>query len=141
NHNVPQRFFRPQRNVRIPMESWVQYHDTGEKTLFDGLVLPPGQAAQTDLEDALDAIFNHPNVGPFVCRALIQRLVSSNPSPAYVYRCAQAFANNGAGVRGDMKAVLRAILLDWEARSPDVLAQPGYGKMREPIVRFVALLR
>jgi uncharacterized protein (DUF1800 family) len=104
-------------------------------------VLPAGQAPLTDLNAALDNIFQHPNVGPFICRQLIQRLVTSNPSPAYVYRCGQAFANHGSGVRGDLKAVIRAILLDWEARSTDVLGQPGYGKVREPIVRFVALLR
>lgn len=141
NHNLPQRFFRPQRNFRIPMESWVQYHDTGEKTLLDGLVLPAGQSAQTDLTAALDSIFNHPNVGPFVCRALIQRLVSSNPSPAYVYRCGQAFANNGSGVRGDLKAVVKSILLDYEARAPQLATRPDAGHLREPFVRLVALLR
>ena len=91
---------------------------------------------------ALDHIFNHPNVGPFVCRQLIQRLVTSNPSPAYVYRCGQAFANNGAGVRGDMAAVVRAILLDYEARSPAVVgaarlrqAARADGALRRPAAR------
>ena len=78
-------------------------------------------SATAELNFALDNIFNHPNVGPFVCRQLIQRLVGSNPSPAYVYRVAQVFANNGSGVRGDMKAVITAILTDYEARSPALL--------------------
>ena len=137
----PQRFFRPQRNFRIPMEPWAQYHATNEKRLLDGAVLPAGQSAQQDLEAALDAIARHPNVGPFVCRFLIQRLVTSNPSPAYVYRCGQAFADNGAGARGDLAAVVRAVLLDYEARSATPAARQDYGHLREPVVRLAALLR
>lgn len=138
------RFYWPEPDWRQPMEVWTEHHSTGAKQLLNGVVLPAGQTPQADLTAALDNIFQHANVGPFVCRHLIQRLVTSNPSPGYVYRCGQSFANsnpNGQGVRGDMQAVLRAILLDWEARSTDVLNQQGYGKMREPIVRFVALLR
>lgn len=135
------RFYWPEQDWRNPMEVWTEHHSTGSKLLLNGVVQPAGQTPQADLTAALDNIFQHPNVGPFVCRHMIQRLVTSNPSPAYVYRCGQAFANNGQGVRGDMKAVLRAILLDWEARTPDVLNQQGFGKVREPIVRFVALLR
>ncbi|HVR97102.1 MAG TPA: DUF1800 family protein [Thermoanaerobaculia bacterium] len=141
NRRDPRRFFRPQRNFRIPMESWEEYHDTGEKRLPGGAELPAGQNAQADLEQALDAVFRHPNAGPFVCRFLIQRLVSSNPSPAYVYRCGQAFADNGAGVRGDLQAVLRAVLLDYEARAAQLVARPDQGHLREPIVRLVGLLR
>jgi uncharacterized protein (DUF1800 family) len=141
NQSNPQRFFRPLRNFRIPMEAWETFHDTGEKVLLDGAVLPAGQNAQVDLEQALDVIFHHPNVGPFFCRFLIQRLVTSNPSPAYVYRCGQAFANNGAGERGDLKAVLRAVLTDYEARAVQVAARPDAGHLREPIVRLVGLLR
>ncbi|MES1241755.1 MAG: DUF1800 family protein [Acidobacteriota bacterium] len=135
------RFYWPEPDWRHPMEVWNDHHSTGTKRLLDNVILPAGQSPQTDLNAALDNIFYHPNVGPFLCHGLIQRLVTSNPSPGYVYRCGQAFANNGSGVRGDMKAVLRAILLDWEARSPDVLAQQGYGKVKEPILRFVSLLR
>lgn len=141
NRSEEWRFYWPEPDWRHPMEVWNDHHSTGTKLLLDGVVLPAGQSPQTDLSAALDNIFQHPNVGPFLCRGLIQRLVTSNPSPAYVYRCGQAFANNGSGVRGDMKAVLRAILLDWEARSPDVLNQQGYGKIKEPILRFVSLLR
>jgi uncharacterized protein (DUF1800 family) len=139
------RFYWPEPDWRLPMEVWTEHHSTGTKRLLNGVTLPAGQTPQADLNAALDNIFQHANVGPFICRQLIQRLVTSNPSPAYVYRCGQAFADslypNGQGVRGDMKAVVRAILLDWEARSTDVLGQPGYGKVREPVVRFVTLLR
>lgn len=148
NQNLSEewRFYWPEPDWRNAMQVWPDHHSTGTKLLLNGLTLPAGQTAQTDIAMALDNIFQHPNVGPFICRQLIQRLVTSNPSPAYVYRCGQAFANNGQGeggqgVRGDLKAVVRSILLDWEARSTDVLSQPGYGKVREPVLRFVALLR
>jgi uncharacterized protein (DUF1800 family) len=141
DHSVEWRFYWPEPDWRNPMEAWSEHHSTGTKRLLDGVILPAGQTSQADLAAALNNIFQHSNVGPFLCRGLIQRLVTSNPSPGYVYRCGLAFANNGQGVRGDMKAVLRSILLDWEARSPDVLGQQGYGKVKEPIVRFVSLLR
>ncbi len=141
NQSDPRRFFRSQRNFRIPMEPWAFYHDVGEKVLLDGAVLPAGLSAQEDLEQAHDVIFQHPNVGPFFCRFLIQRLVTSNPSPAYVYRCGKAFDNNGEGVRGDLKVVLRTILLDYEARAAQLAARPDEGHLREPLVRFVGLLR
>ncbi|MBI3425015.1 MAG: DUF1800 family protein [Acidobacteria bacterium] len=131
----------PDRNWRAPLEAWVTHHSTGEKVLLNGARLPANQTPQKDLKDALDNIFNHPNVGPFIARQLIQRLVTSNPSPGYVYRVANVFDNNGAGVRGDLKAVVRAILLDYEARSPDVIGNQGFGKQREPVLRFSALLR
>jgi uncharacterized protein (DUF1800 family) len=141
NHGNTRNFFHVAPNWRAPMEPWPDHHSQGTKQLLDGALLPAGQTPQQDLEAALDLVFNHPNVGPFICRQLIQRLVTSNPSPAYVYRCAQAFANNGQGVRGDMKAVVSAILLDYEARSTTFLANPGYGRLREPIVRLGALMR
>ncbi len=145
DHSEEWRFYWPEPDFRNPMEVWPEHHSTGTKRLLNNVVLPAGQAPQTDLTAALDNIFQHANIGPFVCHHLIQRLVTSNPSPAYVYRCGQAFANSlyptGQGARGDMKAVIRAILLDWEARATTVLTQQGYGKVREPIVRFVALLR
>ena len=126
---------------QAPMENWPDHHSTSSKQLLNGVTLPAGQTAQKDLQDALDNIFNHPNTGPFIARQLIQRLVTSNPSPGYVYRVAQTFNNNGSGVRGDMKAVIKAILLDYEARSTDLLTNQGYGKLREPIVRMAQLLR
>ncbi|HEX4946593.1 MAG TPA: DUF1800 family protein, partial [Blastocatellia bacterium] len=126
---------------RVPMELWPQHHSTSAKQLLNDVMLPPNQTAQRDLKDALDNIFQHPNVGPFIARQLIQRLVTSNPSPGYVFRVAQKFNNNGSGVRGDMKAVIKAILLDYEARHQDVAMQPGFGKLREPVVRMAHLLR
>ncbi len=135
------RWRYPERNFRAPMEAWPTHHSTGEKVLLNGARLPANQTAQKDLKDALDNIFNHPNVGPFVARQLIQRLVTSNPSPGYVYRVANVFNGNGQNVRGDLKAVVRAILLDYEARSADVIANQGFGKQREPVLRFSALLR
>jgi len=109
--------------------------------LLDGITLPPKQTGEQDLKDSLDVIFNHPNVGPFICKQLIQRLVCSNPSPGYVYRVASKFNDNGKGVRGDMGAVVRAILTDYEARSATLLSDPGYGRLKEPVVRAAQLMR
>ena len=121
-------------------------HDTGSKQLLvyaDApiTVLPPNQAPQLDLENVIDNVFHHPNVGPFLSKQLIQRLVTSNPTPPYVARVAAVFNDNGSGTRGDMKSVVRAILLDAEARSLDVAARPSFGKLTEPVVRFVQLHR
>ncbi|HEX2854206.1 MAG TPA: DUF1800 family protein [Opitutaceae bacterium] len=124
-----------------PMMIYPAFHDTTQKTIIGGKILPAGQDGPKDLKDALDALFNHPNTGPFICRQLIQRLVTSNPSPGYVYRVAEVFANNGAGVRGDLGAVARAILTDYEARSPAFPNTAAYGKLKEPILRLTALLR
>ncbi|MGJ7604133.1 DUF1800 domain-containing protein [Variovorax sp. LT1R20] len=104
---------------------------------FLGTTVPGGTPGPAALKIALDALFNHPNVGPFIGKQLIQRLVTSNPSPAYVKRVAGVFANNGAGVRGDMKSVFAAILLDDEARGPGGLSDPNFGRLREPMLRFV----
>lgn len=115
-------------------------HDTGTKTLLNGLTLTAPRTGPADLHDALDNIFNHPNVGPFLSTRLIQHLVTSNPSPAYVARVAAVFDNNGAGVRGDLKAVVQAILLDPEARG-DVKTDAHYGHLREPAQYICNLLR
>jgi len=104
---------------------------------FLGATVPAGASGAQALKIALDALFNHPNVGPFFGRQLIQRLVTSNPSPAYVGRVAAAFANNGQGVRGDMQAVIAAVLLDEEARGDAGLTSPDHGKLREPALRIV----
>jgi len=117
------------------------YHDTGAKTLLGGTPVPAGGTAAADLRIALDNLFNHPNVGPFLAKHLIQRLVTSNPSPAYVRRVAERFNNNGNGVRGDMRAVVRAVLMDPEARDAAQAQQYGYGKVKEPMLRFSAVLR
>ena len=110
-------------------------HETGVKT-FLGTTIPAGTDGFASLKIALDTIFAHPNVPPFISRQLIQRLVTSNPTPAYVGRVSAIFANNGSGVRGDLKAVIRAILLDDEARNDANIANPSFGKLREPVVRL-----
>jgi len=115
-------------------------HSPDAKQILDGVVLPANQTAAQDLKTMLDTIFNHSNVGPFVCRQLIQRLVTSNPSPGYLYRVASVFNNNGQGVRGDLKAVVRAILMDYDARGNAGTTQ-GAGHAREPVVRLTNLLR
>ena len=130
----PAKFPNGTANYFAPMAAVESEHDTTAKTLLNGTVLPAGQTAEEDLTGALSNIFNHPNVGPFVCRQLIQHLVTSNPSPAYVSRIAAVFANNGSGVRGDMQAVIRAILEDTEARAGDTDATYEGGHLREPIL-------
>lgn len=127
--------------ARSPMTMWESEHEPGSKTLLNGYVVPAGQTGSQDVTDALDHLFNHQNVGPFIGRQLIQRLVKSNPTPAYVSRVAAAFNNNGSGVRGDMKAVIKAILLDSEARSTSFITDPQHGKLREPFFRFAQMLR
>jgi uncharacterized protein (DUF1800 family) len=132
-----------------PMVAVDSNHDMGSKQLLQyagasgGGLLPAGQSSVQDLNGALDNIFNHPNIGPFVCSQLIQHLITSNPSPAYVQRVAAVFANNGTGVRGDMKSVLTAILLDSEARRGDDPANAvgTDGHLQEPILFITGLLR
>lgn len=126
-----------------PMVPYPAQHDTGSKTLLNGFVLPAGQTPQADLTAALNNIFLHSNVGPFVSRMLISHLVKSNPSPAYISRVAGVFNNNGSGVRGDMKAVIKAILLDTEARAndenTDQLATDGH--LQEPALFLAGMYR
>jgi uncharacterized protein (DUF1800 family) len=119
-----------------PMAYKASNHSTLEAR-FLGATVPAGTDGPAALKIALDTLFNHPNVGPFIGRQLIQRLVTSNPSPAYVKRVAGVFANNGAGVRGDMKSVFAAVLLDDEARGPAGLSDPNFGHLREPMLRLV----
>ncbi|MES2738130.1 MAG: DUF1800 family protein [Verrucomicrobiota bacterium] len=123
-----------------PLINFAAYHDTAAKTVL-GSSIAAGLNGQQDLTAALDIIFAHPNVAPFISRRLIQRLVTSNPSNGYIHRVAQKFENNGTGTRGSLKAVIKAILTDYEARSLDVISNVGYGKQKEPILRYVQLLR
>ena len=118
-------------------------HSEVAKTLLDGTVLPAGQSAEEDLDGALQNVFNNPSLPPFVSRRLIQSLVKSNPSPAYISRVAGVFIDNGSGVRGDMKSVLRAILLDPEARADDApgVSDPTGGKLRDPILWWASVMR
>jgi len=123
----------------LPMQGYTQFHSLAEKRFLGVTVPAQGKANPgASLKTALDTLAAHPNVGPFIGRQLIQRLVTSNPSPAYVQRVAKAFADNGAGARGDMKAVIKAVLLDPEARTASDAAG---GKLREPVLRLTALLR
>lgn len=122
--------------VQLPMVLNSAKHSTLAST-FLGTTIPEGTDGHTALSTALDTLFNHPNVGPFIGRQLIQRLVTSNPSPAYVARVAAAFNDNGAGVRGSLRAVVAAILLDDEARAPPQLNQGFSGRLREPMLRLV----
>lgn len=127
-------------DFRQPMMVFPFHHSPEEKSIVSGVQIPAGQSPQADLDQALDTIFHHPNVGRFIGRELIQRLVTSNPSPGYLYRVASTFDDNGQGVRGDMKAVIRAILLDYDARGPHKTGQ-GAGKLKEPALRLTSLYR
>ncbi|MDC6166630.1 DUF1800 family protein, partial [Paucibacter sp. XJ19-41] len=131
-----------QRIDTLPMKAYPGQHSSSDKRLFSGkpqaVVIPAGSSAQASLKLALDALFNHPNVGPFISRQLIQHLVSSHPSPAYVARVAAVFNNNGKGMRGDLAAVARAILLDSEAVNP---LAGSVGKLREPVLRVAHWMR
>ncbi|MSU46536.1 MAG: DUF1800 domain-containing protein [Lacunisphaera sp.] len=134
------------QNYTDPMKMWDPRHDTGAKNLHNyagarKASLPANQSGLQDINDALDNLVEHPNTDPFICRQLIQRLVTSNPSDGYVARVAGAFANNGSGQRGSMVAVIKAILLDPEARNPAFIVDPEHGKLREPFVRTTHLLR
>jgi len=126
--------------LRRPMVNNASQHETGAKT-FLGTTIPAGTSGPQSLNLALDAIFAHPNVAPFISKQLIQRLVTSNPPPAYVARISAVFENNGGGVRGDLKAVVRAILLDVEARNDAIAGTSTEGKLREPIMRLTGWAR
>ena len=131
DRNVPDHASRPM--------AFAANRHSPETKSFLGVNLPAGTDGVGELRAALDTLANHANVGPFIGKQLIQRLVTSNPSAAYVGRVAAVFANNGQGVRGDLAAVVRAVLLDVEARTPST--QPGGGKLREPMVRLVQWAR
>lgn len=141
NPNNDNQFRRSARDDVTPMILFPQFHDDSAKTIVTGRVLPAGQGGVADLRDTLDTLFEHPNTGPFIARRLIQRMVTSNPSPGYIYRVAQKFADNGSGKRGDLGAVVRAILTDYEARSADIAASGSFGKLKEPLLRLTGLFR
>ena len=129
----PSYFGRQEPVLHVPMVMFETYHEPGQKNLLNGFVVPDGQTGMEDIDDALDNLFNHPNVGPFIGRLLIQRLVTSDPSPEYIARVSAAFDGDGSTPRGDMVNVLRAILLDPEAET-------GI-KLREPFLRYLHLNR
>ncbi len=141
-HNAPTNntFFggsaHPDQSV-MPMTFYPNFHSTSAKT-FLGVTIPASATVDMtgDINIALNTLFNHANVGPFIARRLIQQLVTSNPSPAYVGRVSAVFANNGSGVRGDLAAVVRAVLVDPEARDMSVVTSASFGKLREPVIRL-----
>ncbi len=146
-------FYDSPENFTGPMRLYDEFHDMTRKVLLNGVVIEAhpefdpetmkdtGATALADLNVAIDMLFNHPSCPPFICKQLIQKLVTSNPSKEYVERVASKFVNNGAGVRGDIKAVIRAILLDDEARKPQFIGVATSGKMKEPYLRTANLIR
>ena len=138
---TPAKFPNSTANYAYPMAAVETSHDTTAKTLLNGTVLSAGGTAEADLAGALTNIFNDSNVGPFVCTQLIQHLVTSTPSPAYVSRVAAVFANDGNGVRGNMQAVITAIITDEEARAGDTNSSYDGGHLREPVLFITAMMR
>lgn len=135
--NNPQYYF----GQMIPVES---LHDTSAKTIFNNLTIPAGQTAEQDVDTLMDDLMAQPSVAPFVSQQLIQHLVTSNPSPAYIARVAKVFQNDGTGTTGNMKAVITAILTDTEARAgddPGTAIDPNFGHMREPVLAMANLIR
>ena len=124
-----------------PMVAYPEFHDDGPKVLLGGVTLPAGQGAEADLAAALDNVFAHPNVGPFISRQLIQRLVTSNPSPGYVADVAAVFDRNLAGERGSLASTVKAILMHREAREGHLAAPDTFGKLKEPLLRVTQLWR
>ena len=145
----PSQSVAPVESVIRPMTSdttrWSRPQTTSEHSMLEktflGTTIPANTDAPTSMKLALDALFNHPNVGPFFSKQMIQRLVTSNPSAGYVDRVAKIFNNNGSGVRGDLRAVFKAILLDDEATNATGLTSPTFGKVREPVLRFTQWAR
>lgn len=125
----------------LPMQHYANHHDTSEKRILTGVTIPAGTPGPESLKIALDTLYQHPNTASFISRHLIKRLVTSNPSPEYVQRVANIFSANNQGVRGDMRAVVRAILFDPEVWDGAHLDKPHWGKPREPIVKVASLMR
>jgi len=139
---INENFFRDYGyNERAPVKMFEDFHSKGEKNILPGVTIPAGQTGMTDVNQTLNVLFNHPNVAPFISKRLIQNLVKSNPTPAYVKRVAMIFNNNGNGTRGDLKAVVLAILLDPEARDCAWIDDPVNGKLIQPLERFTTLYK
>ncbi|MEK6399006.1 MAG: DUF1800 family protein, partial [Terriglobus sp.] len=138
---APTTFPNKTANFNSPLMPVDSAHDTTPKTLLNNTVVSAGGTARGDMKIALDNLFNDPDLPPFVCKQLIQHLVTSTPSNAYVQRVATVFVNNGSGVRGDMKAVLTAILTDSEARAGDTNASYDGGHLSEPMLYLTSAMR
>ncbi len=132
---------RHDTSYRIPMIMFNEYHEPAEKNLLNGYVIEERTTVDgiADINDALDNVFNHPNTAPFICKLLIQRLVTSNPPPPYVERVSMVFENNGSGVRGDLAAVIKAILLDPYVNNCGVQEDPTFGMLSEPFLRYLQI--
>ncbi len=138
---IPSKFPNSTANYYSPLVAVDSAHDTTQKTLLDGVTVSAGGTAKGDLKIALDDLFNDPSLPPFVCKQLIQHLVTSTPSAGYVQRVSATFINNGSGIRGDMKSVLTAILTDSEARAGDTNANYDGGHLREPMLYLTSAMR
>ena len=131
----------PYINSTMPMVMFEGWHEEGVKHLLNGAATMDGATGGQDIDIALDNLFYHQNTAPFISKLLIQRLVKSNPTPEYIGRVAQVFVNNGEGVKGDLAAVAKAILLDDEARDCEWIEDISSGKMREPMIRYNQILK
>lgn len=136
-------FIKPDFNLNIinidfslPMKIYDEWHETSEKQLLNGFIIPANQNGILDIKQTINHLFNHPNVGPFLSKRLIQMLIKSNPTPEYIERIAKIFNDNGQGIRGDMKSIIKGILLDDEARKCEWVKNPFQGKLKEPIIRY-----
>jgi uncharacterized protein (DUF1800 family) len=143
NNNIASRndWFRYGYDALRPMSYYPDFHDTQERVILGGHVIPAGTDGVDRLRQALDAIFQHPNTGPFIAKQLIQKFVTSNPSPGYVARVAAVFNDNGSGTRGDLGATIKAVLLDYEARALAPRESYSHGKPSEPLLRVARALR
>ncbi len=138
-HGGSESFYNRSNNMRVQMQAFEELHDKNQKLLLNNVILPSNQSAEKDLQQALDNISGHPNVPTFISRRLIQRLVTANPSPKYIERVASVFVDDGSGQRGNLGAVVKAILLDQEARKPP--NPETAGKVTEPVIRLINLWR
>ena len=124
-----------------PMKMYEIWHELGEKKIVGDHVIPAGQSGMEDILEAINVLFNHDNVGPFLAERLIQRLVKSNPTPAYIDRVATIFNDNGTGVRGDLEAVVKSILLDAEAYECYWIDNAYNGMLRSPLLRYTQMMK
>ena len=123
------------------MRVFIAKHDNSEKYVFNGVILPAEGEPNYEIKSAIKNIFEHHNTAPFISRQLIQRFVTSNPSPGYILRVSNVFNNNGSGIKGDLKAVIKAVLLDKEAINGHRTLPHTFGKIKEPLLRLSGLLR
>ena len=128
-------------DLLLPMKMYEIWHEPGEKEIIGGHIIPSGQAGMEDILEAINVLFNHDNVGPFIAERLIQRLVKSNPTPAYIDRVASVFNDNGSGIRGDLGATVKAILLDAEAYDCYWIDEVANGMLRSPLLRYTQMMK